>query len=366
MKRTIIAATAAAALIGGAVTASAQQEEKQRPQAQGQSEQPQQAPSSGDAGKKSAPSTQGGMSAEPKATDKGSDRSGKAAQKREQVPRSEGKSTAQDRGGVPKKDTAEGKSKDADKKGTAQRRDDDADKKGTAQRTDEADKKGTAQRKGDADAGKRGTAQRKDDKDEKGGATAGRDAPDKDKQAREGNRQRVELSQEERTRIRTTIRQRNVREVTNVNFTISIGTRVPRTVTLHALPREVLEIVPHYRGYRYFVVSDRICIVDPATYEIVYIIDDSGPPSRSARLVLTDSERQFVLSRIDLDRPSAIDVDIRLALGAEIPSRVEIYEFPAEIVATIPKLREYRYVIVDRRVAIVDPDGRDVALVIER
>ncbi|HXF55016.1 MAG TPA: DUF1236 domain-containing protein [Hyphomicrobiaceae bacterium] len=354
MRRTIIAATAAATIIGGAiaVTASAQQEEKQRPQAQGQSQQLQQAPSPGDgAGKKSVPPAEGGMSAEPKATDKGGDRGGKAAQQREQTPKSEGKSTAQDRGAVPRQGTAEGRAEDADKNGTAQRK------------TDEADKKGTAQRKDDADAEKKGTAQRSD---EKGGATAGRDAPDKDKQARKGSSQSVELSQEERTRIRTTIRQRNVRQVTNVNFSISVGTRVPRTVTLHALPREVLEIVPHYRGYRYFVISDRICIVDPATYEIVYIIDESGPPSHSARLVLTDSERQFVLSRLDLDRPSAIDVDIRLALGAEIPSRVEIHAFPDEIVATIPKLREYRYVVVDRRVAIVDPNGRDVALVIER
>jgi len=58
----------------------------------------------------------------------------------------------------------------------------------------------------------------------------------------------------------------------NVNISFNVGVAVPRTVELYAIPEEIIVIVPGYRRYRYFVVGDRICIVDPDTYEIVEII----------------------------------------------------------------------------------------------
>ena len=58
----------------------------------------------------------------------------------------------------------------------------------------------------------------------------------------------------------------------NVNISVNVGVAVPRTVELYAIPADIVVIVPTYRRYRYFVVGDRVCIVDPATYEIVEII----------------------------------------------------------------------------------------------
>jgi hypothetical protein len=60
--------------------------------------------------------------------------------------------------------------------------------------------------------------------------------------------------------------------VTNVKFTVSIGTVVPRTVRVAVLPPRVIEIYPAWRGYRYFLVGDRIIIIDDG-YRIVFIID---------------------------------------------------------------------------------------------
>lgn len=83
----------------------------------------------------------------------------------------------------------------------------------------------------------------------------------------------VGLSAEKRTTLRQTIVKHRVKPITNVNFNIGVGVAVPRTVELQLLPPDVIEIVPQYRGYRYFVLADgRIIIVDPSTYEIVYII----------------------------------------------------------------------------------------------
>jgi hypothetical protein len=63
-----------------------------------------------------------------------------------------------------------------------------------------------------------------------------------------------------------------VRPVTNVNFSLNVGTAVPRSVTLHTLPPAILTLVPAYRGFRYVLVGDDIVIIDPDTYEIVDVI----------------------------------------------------------------------------------------------
>jgi outer membrane biosynthesis protein TonB len=80
------------------------------------------------------------------------------------------------------------------------------------------------------------------------------------------------LSTEQRTRISTVIRQQNVQRVTNVNFSISVGTRVPRTVTRHRLPATVIEVYPSWRGYEYILVGDEIIVINPRTLEIVAVI----------------------------------------------------------------------------------------------
>jgi len=81
----------------------------------------------------------------------------------------------------------------------------------------------------------------------------------------------VTLTQDQRTKVQTSFAKHKVQPA-NVNISINVGVAVPRTVVLYAVPEEIIVIVPGYRRYRYFVVGDRICIVDPNTYEIVEII----------------------------------------------------------------------------------------------
>src|SRR5262249_20114970 len=82
----------------------------------------------------------------------------------------------------------------------------------------------------------------------------------------------VKINDTQRTRITQAINIRTAPKVTNVNFNVAVGTRVPRTVAFHPLPATVVEVVPEYRGFLYFVVDERIVIVDPESYEIVTII----------------------------------------------------------------------------------------------
>jgi hypothetical protein len=83
----------------------------------------------------------------------------------------------------------------------------------------------------------------------------------------------AKLSSEQRTRITTVIRDQHVAPVTNVNFSISVGTRVPRDVEFHPLPAEVVTYYPEWRGYEFILVNDQIVVIDPRTFEIVAVIE---------------------------------------------------------------------------------------------
>jgi Protein of unknown function (DUF1236) len=248
--------------------------------------------------------------------------------------------------------------------------------KGTAEQSKEKATKGTAEKGAEPkDKATKGTAEKSPEpKDKATKGTAGRDAPAGDKAAgteRSGSAQRVQITEEKRTNIHQTIlKERNVNRVTNVNFSINIGTRVPRSVRLEVLPASVITIVPEYRSYRYFVVDDQICIVEPSTYEIVEVIRVSDRTATrdnrggSARLVLTEQEKEILLREVDLRDGSTLALGA-LTEGAEVPRDVSLKIFPATVVERVPKVRDYKYITAENRLAIVDPRGSKVELVLE-
>ena len=82
------------------------------------------------------------------------------------------------------------------------------------------------------------------------------------------------LSSEQRTKITSVIRNERVESVNNVDFNISVGTRVPRErVHLYPLPQEVVTIYPEWRGYEFIRVRNQIVVVNPQTLEIVEVIE---------------------------------------------------------------------------------------------
>lgn len=83
----------------------------------------------------------------------------------------------------------------------------------------------------------------------------------------------AKLSTEQRTRITSVIREQRVAPVTHVNFAIAVGTRVPRDVTFHRLPTEVVSIYPEWRGYEYILVGEQIVVIDPRSLEIVAVLE---------------------------------------------------------------------------------------------
>jgi len=90
-----------------------------------------------------------------------------------------------------------------------------------------------------------------------------------------GSQGAVNLSTEQRTKITTAIKSKSTefRPAENVNFSISVGARVPRSgVTLYTLPSEVVTVYPAWRGFKFILVRGEIIVIDPNTYEIVAVL----------------------------------------------------------------------------------------------
>jgi hypothetical protein len=178
---------------------------------------------------------------------------------------------------------------------------------------------------------------------------------------------RDRLGPDERRRLHSAFDLRRAR-VTNAKFDWHVGHRVPRHVHLYPVPREIISFFPYYRDYSYVVVDDEICIVDRRTYEIVDVIDQGyigGSRHEIAGLSLSSEQMAFVRDGIPGDFPEA-DVRLRLALGAEVPREVEIFEFPVIVLDRLPQLRDYRFLVAAAQIVIVNPGDRSIALVIDR
>jgi hypothetical protein len=314
---------------------------------------------------------QGGTTKSAQPSEKGSEKNSKGTAQGE----AKGKGTAQgEMKGQPGKATGQAEPNDKSK-GTAQTQPQDKGAKpGTqAQQPKEQGSKGSAQTQPSKEQGSKGAAQRLDPSKQQGTDTSKSEAAKGTDPAKSpATANRIQLSEQQRTNLHSTLlKQSNVNRITNVNFSVNVGTRVPRSVRLVALPAEVISIVPQYRSYRYFVVNDEICIVDPNSYEIVDVIPVSGRTAGIdnrggiASLVLTEEEKATILSEIDMRSDSTLGLGA-LAEGADVPRGVQLRAFPDAVVQKVPKVKGYKYFTAENRVAIADTQGSKVQLVIEQ
>jgi hypothetical protein len=84
----------------------------------------------------------------------------------------------------------------------------------------------------------------------------------------------VSLNEQQRTQIRdTVINSRSAPRVSNVDFSVNVGTVVPRGhIHLVRVPETLIRIEPRWRHYLYFVFNNEIVIVDPRSMRIVDVL----------------------------------------------------------------------------------------------
>jgi Protein of unknown function (DUF1236) len=171
-----------------------------------------------------------------------------------------------------------------------------------------------------------------------------------------------------------TSRQRDV-AVSNVNVSVSVGATLPRSVRARALPREIVEIYPEFRSYRYTVVRDEIVIIDPRTYRVVEVVPRSGRATTgtrtsvrettSSRLQLADEKGRRIREIVLSERPAARCEDVQVSVGREVSRSINLLPFPEVVVREVPEIREYRFCVKDDDVVLIDPDEYRIVEVID-
>ena len=84
-----------------------------------------------------------------------------------------------------------------------------------------------------------------------------------------------------------------------------------------------------------------------------------------ATLVLSEDKRAVILREMDVSGRSTLGLGA-IAEGADVPRNAQIRAFPDAVVQKVAKVKGYKFFTPENRLAIVDPQGTKVLLVIER
>src|SRR5262249_25963941 len=82
----------------------------------------------------------------------------------------------------------------------------------------------------------------------------------------------ITLNEQQNTRVSAAIRQANIKPLTNVSFSIAVGTTVPADIQLHPLRPALVEIVPQYGNSSFVGVEQGALITDPNSRATVAVV----------------------------------------------------------------------------------------------
>jgi hypothetical protein len=122
------------------------------------------------------------------------------------------------------------------------------------------------------------------------------------------------------------------------------------------------------------VVEDEIVILEPQNRRIVatlpreggrHVSRPVGEASVRAGLDLS-TEKRRVIREIVLREPSCrFEQRFDFFIGMPIPRNVRVCEFPDEVLAEVPEVQSYRFVLRNDDIVVVDPAEQHVIEVIE-
>jgi uncharacterized protein DUF1236 len=184
------------------------------------------------------------------------------------------------------------------------------------------------------------------------------------------------VTQEQQTKFNQVIEKQKVQSVTNVNFSVSVGTSVPRNVHVHEVPRDIVTIYPEYRGKQFTVVRDEIVIIEPSTRKIVTVIPRSGRTttgtttsttsrSTSSKLNLAPEKRRMIRETVIKEQSAPRCSDIQVTVGEEVPASLSLRPFPDVIVRDVPDIRSYEFCIKDNDVVVIDSTEHRIVEVLD-
>jgi hypothetical protein len=85
------------------------------------------------------------------------------------------------------------------------------------------------------------------------------------------NPSQIQLTPEQRRAILTAVKDTKIPPPSNA-FTVAVGTQVPPSIELYALPIAALSQAPEAKLLRYTMVQNQVVLVDPTNLRVVEVI----------------------------------------------------------------------------------------------
>ncbi|MFL5067197.1 MAG: DUF1236 domain-containing protein, partial [Xanthobacteraceae bacterium] len=185
----------------------------------------------------------------------------------------------------------------------------------------------------------------------------------------------TQVTQEQQTKFNQVIEKQKVQSVTNVNFSVSVGSTVPTSVRFHDVPRDIVTINPEFRGKKFVVVRDEIVIVEPRTHKIVSVIPRSARgttgtatstrQTTSSKLNLAPEKRRVIRETVIKEQAAPRCADLQISVGAEVPRSLQLRPLPDVVVTEVPEIRSYDFCIKGDDVVLIDPSDYRIVEVID-
>lgn len=77
-------------------------------------------------------------------------------------------------------------------------------------------------------------------------------------------------------------------------------------------------------------------------------------------LALTPVQRQTIYRTIVRERVRPARARVEYRIGTRIPPSTRLYEVPQEVAVEVPAIEDYKYMVVNNRVLLVDPATSEV------
>jgi Protein of unknown function (DUF1236) len=94
----------------------------------------------------------------------------------------------------------------------------------------------------------------------------------------------------------------------------------------------------------------------------------AAPSAQPAAAVqLSAAQKTAIFQSVTKEKvKSPPPANAQLSVGAQVPSTIELYPLPANVVAQVPTAKQYKYTVAQNQVVLVDPASMKVVDIIKQ
>jgi len=100
---------------------------------------------------------------------------------------------------------------------------------------------------------------------------------------------------------------------------------------------------------------------------LLALIGSVGLAAAQQSIQLTPQQRSQVYQMVMKEKPAApAPAGLSLRIGAKVPVTVALSELPDSVATSMPNLRQYKFVVAQDQVALINPSTNEIVEILRR